>query len=169
MSRASSTRATGLALPPWPRSTANAYSGAALVRAIENLPIAQLAASAQADAAGADAAQRKCEHREIAAGKGARISNALARRGPRRQPGCACPAALVSEPATAALAVTPFRKPRRSVRTGSSSSPPVQIPTICRPSKKVGTQRSRRRARSANGECFGQDRDVFRASPSRSA
>ncbi len=51
---------------------------AALIRAIENLPIAELPASTQADASSTDATKRKRNHRELASGISSRITYALA-------------------------------------------------------------------------------------------
>ena len=48
-----------------------------LVGTVEDLPIAKLPASAQADAAGPDTAERKRQHRQLVAGKGAGIADAL--------------------------------------------------------------------------------------------
>ena len=52
----------------------------ALVGPIEDLPVAQLAASAEADAAGADPAEGKCNLREVRAREHARIGDARGRR-----------------------------------------------------------------------------------------
>ena len=52
----------------------------ALVGAIEYLPVAQLTASAEADAAGADSAEGKCNLREVRAGEHAGIGDACSRR-----------------------------------------------------------------------------------------
>ena len=53
----------------------------ALVGLIEDLPVAKLSAPAQADGSGSDAAQRECQHLEVAAGEHSRIRNV--RRGRR--------------------------------------------------------------------------------------
>ena len=50
---------------------------APLVRTVVDLPIAQLAAAAEADAPGADAAEWKRNHRELAAGIRARVPDAF--------------------------------------------------------------------------------------------
>src|SRR5207253_2181149 len=50
---------------------------AALVGTVVDLPVTQLAASTQADAAGADAAEGERQHRELVAGEGAGIADAL--------------------------------------------------------------------------------------------